>query len=598
MRVRAALLLAWVSGASTAACLGDTVVAQTGAAACRNDADCPGATCDASTRRCVSTARAEVFFAVSPAAGRANAYAYPTLTRPRTIAADESVDLALGAPRAVFGVVTAPDPQGGAALYVPATLEFAPSGLAGVQPPVECVADGAPMLAASRDRAAYTWTTTLTSGLFDVVVRPASAWAATVPPRFEAGFEVRDGIAAQRFDLAYPAAYVSWDGAMRTTAGAALAGFAVRAVDPATDERVVSTVSASGADGAFTCRLAPGSPDAWSLRLTTDDGHGGSLAIDVPRATLEAAAAGGRRVTVTVGDLAGLPAGMIPATATPPRSPSPGAPCAGCVDVRASAEGVDARGRSQALAGASVTFRTAVAAPSGLAGSTAWFTSTVETDGAGSLRAWLIPGDYDVTVTPRGELYRSAMQHGFRVRGDAATQAGQVFSASARPSVLGRVLGRDGLAVRNARVTAVPYGAAAPNDPCLADADVAALAEYTAPSGAVTVGDGSFRIDVNPGLYRLLIEPPENSGLPVTLSASVCVAQTVMNLDTSLEAPVQVQGTVRDASGAVAPGATIEALVRLRSGTAPGVVARVGSATADARGRYTLLVPASAARTD
>jgi hypothetical protein len=583
-----------------AACLEGNPVVGGSVERCTADSECPGASCDRATQRCLSRARAEVFFAVTPATGRVSADAFPTLTRPRSILADESVDLALRAPRVVYGVVTVPADADAAGRYIPATLEFTPSDLAGVSPPVQAVAGTMAIPNATRDRDSFTWSATLTEGLFDVLVRPASTLAATVPPRFERGFEVRGGAVMQRFDIAYPTTYARWAGLIETAAGQPVAGFAVRAVDPAANNRVLSTVSSTAGDGTegsggrFACSMAPGAPEAWTLRLSADNGAGGGLMIDIPRAALVAAAPSGRDLRVVLPELTGL---THAAAARPvvPGAPPPYGPCVDCVDVRASVEGLDPDGQSRSMGGATVTLRAAMRPPVGIAAATSWYESRAVTEADGSFRAWLVPGDYDVVVTPAGEAFRSAVQHGFRVRSDVTEQAGQVFTLERRPSLAGRVLGRDGLAVRGARVTAVPYHDAAPTNPCLADPDLRALASRATTTETVTSTDGSYQVDLNPGLYRLLVEPAESSGFPVTLGAPVCVARRVSNFDTTLEAPVQVRGVVRDARGMPSPLATVEALVRLREGDAPGVVLRVARATADANGNYRLLIPASAA---
>lgn len=566
---------------------------------CASNADCSGgATCDTATRRCVSRARTEVFFSVAPSSASANAY--PTLVRPRSISADEQVDLALRSPRVVYGSVTVPAESGETPRYIPATLEFTPTDLAGVSVPVQAVAGADPERLAATNRDPSTWMATLTEGLFDVVVRPTSNLAALVPPRFERGFEVRAGSVTQRFDLAYPTSYARWEGVLEGDLGQRIAGFTARAVDPAAGNRVLSTVSSTAGDGTegstgrFSCAMAPGAPDAWTLRLSSDDGAGAGVVIDIPRAALAAAAPSGRDLRVSLADVTGLTHAAAAHT-TVPGAPPPNGPCVGCVDVRASVEASEPDGQGRPVRGASVTLRTALRPPAGLPGATAWYESRVTTDADGGFRAWLVPGDYDVTVAPSDESLRSAIQHGFRVRADATQQAGQVFALSPRPSIAGRVLGRDGLAVRNARVTAVPYHDAAPTNPCLDEPDVRALATRATREDVVTGSDGGYRLDLNPGLYRLLIEPPESSGFPVTLGAPVCVVRRVMDFDTTLEAPVQVRGVVRDAANAPAPMATVEALVRLREGDARGVVLRVARATADREGRYLLLIPASAA---
>ncbi len=600
MRAAHALLLGVLLAPS--ACIdGDPVVGGP-AERCAVDRDCPGATCDRVSLRCVSRARAEVFFAVTPATGRVSADAYPTLTRPRSILADESVDLRLRAPRTVYGAVTVPADTGAIGRNIPATLEFTPTDLAGVSPPVQAVAGLVAIPNAARDGDSFTWSATLTEGLFDVVVRPASTLAATVPPRFERGFEVREGLVMQRFDIAYPTMYARWEGAVIAAAGQSIAGFVVRAIDPAANSRVISTVSSTlgdgsaGSTGRFACSMGPGAPEAWTLRLTADNGASGGLVIDIPRASLLAVAPSGRDLQVVLPELTGLTHAAAARPAVP-GGVDPQGPCVGCVDVRATVEALDAEGHSRVMRGATVTLRAALRPPVGIAGATTWYESRVVTEADGSLRAWLVPGDYDVVVTPAGDAYRSVVQHGFRVRADVTEQAGQVFLLELRPSLAGRVLGRDGLAVRGARVTAVPYHDAAPTHPCLDEPDLRALASRATPTETVTAGDGTYKLELNPGLYRLLVEPAESSGFPVTLGASICVAHRVINFDTTLEAPVQVRGVVRNARGVRSPLATVEALVRLREGDARGVVLRVGRATADANGDYRLLIPASAAGT-
>lgn len=600
MRATRALLLGLLWAPS--ACLDVGPVVGAPVERCATDRECPGASCDLATHRCVSRARAEVFFAVTPASGRVSADAYPTLTRPRSIAVDEIVDITLRAPRVVYGSVTVPTEAHPAGQYIPATLEFTPADLAGVSPPVQAVAGTTATPNAARDGDSFTWSATLTEGLFDVVVRPASTLAATVPPRFERGFEVRAGGVMQRFDIAYPTTYARWGGVVETSAGQPVTGFSARAIDPAANNRVLSTVGSTVGDGSqgsvgrFECSMAPGVPEAWTLRLMADNGAGGGLFVDIPRAALAAAAPSGRDLRVALPELNGL---THAAAARPvvPGAPAPRGPCVGCVDVRATVEGLDAQGQSRVMRGATVTLRTTVRPPTGIAEATSWYESRVVTEADGSLRAWLVPGDYDVVVTPAGDAHRSLVQRGFRVRADATEQAGQVFTLELRPSLAGRVLGRDGLAVRGARVTAVPYHEAAPTHPCLDYPDLRALSNRATQTETVTAADGSYEVELNPGLYRLLVEPAESSGFPVTLGAPICVARSVSSFDTTLEAPVQVRGVVRDARGVPSPLATVEALVRLREGAARGVVLRVGRATADSTGHYLLLVPASAAGT-
>jgi hypothetical protein len=161
--------------------------------------------------------------------GRASADAYPTLTRPRSINADERVDLTLRAPRTVYGVVTVPDgPDTGR--YIPATLEFTPTDLAGVSPPVQAVAGTAP---------AFGLQPTATARVHLVGDAHRGALRRGGAPGLDAG---GDGSAAlrarvrgagraltQRFDLAYPTTYARWEGVIEGDLGQRIPGFSVRA---------------------------------------------------------------------------------------------------------------------------------------------------------------------------------------------------------------------------------------------------------------------------------------------------------------------------------------------------------------------------------
>lgn len=571
-------------------CANDSGVVGSVTNRCARDADCADGVCDLALRRCVATARPEVFFALAPARGAASMDRFPTLTPSRALRSGDAVNLRFRGARTLYGTVVAPAADGaGAPELVPATVEFVPSGAAGVVSPIQAVGTSSLRAITTGEGGSYSWTATVADGLYDVIVRPPSSLAARIPPRFEQGFDVRSDALVQRFDIAYPRTFSRWSGVVRDRTGAAVPGLTVRGVDVARDAMLVSTVARTDGDatrglapGSFAVDLAPGAPESWALRVSSDAGAGGWLTVELPAAAR--AAMDPQALRVELSSLAGLP---VDPTAAPP---SNGAPCNDCVEVLATVEGGGDGAAARALRNATVTFRTPVTF-TGPEGSRAWFECRATTDAEGALRAWLIPGDYDVIVTPPASAFTTAVVRGFRVRSDAGRQSGQIFTARPRIAVEGRVVSPMGAAIANAHVTAIPFQDAYVSPACLADPDLRLLATRATPAETTTGGDGAYRVDVDPGLYRLLVEPSDRSGFPATLSASICVGSAVSAFDVSLDAPVEVRGTLRDAAGEVAAGATVEAVVRIREEGAAGVAVRVARATSGADGAWSMLVP-------
>lgn len=558
---------------------------------CARNADCAEGVCDTALQRCVATARPEVFFALAPAAGGATAARFPTLTPPRTLRSGDVIDLRFRGARTLYGTVRAPTDDGDATEVIPATVEFVPSGAAGVVSPIQAVGASALRPTLMGESGPYSWTATLTDGLYDVVVRPASNLAARIPPRFERGFDVRSDALVQRFDIAYPRTFSRWSGVVRDRMGRPVTGLTVRAIDPAHDAMLVSTVSGTDGDvarevepGSFAVDLAPGAPDNWALRVSSDTRAGAWLNVEIPASAR--AAMPPRDMRIELSSLAGLP---VDPSAAPPEN---GAPCNDCVEVLATVEGADGPGRARPLRNASVTFRSPVTF-TGPEGSRAWYECRATTDAQGALRAWLIPGDYDVIASPPASQYTASVTRGFRVRSGAGRQSGQIFTVRPRIAVEGRAVSPMGAAIANAHIMAIPFHDAYLSHACLNDPDLRLLAPRATPAETTTGSDGAYHVDVDPGLYRILVEPAERSGFPATLGPPICVASRVSNYDVALDAPVEVRGTVRDAAGESAAGATVEAVVRIREPGAEGVVVRVARATTGAGGAWTMLLPSS-----
>jgi len=565
------------------------IVGPVGLNRCAADADCREGTCDPASRRCVASARTEVFFRIVPPASRQGPNdLIATVTAPRALRSGETLDLTLRQARVVYGSVTAPlaedPPTGGSP--VAATVIFTPSDGPGVFPAVEAIAQAALRPTLRGETLAHTYAATMPDGLFDVVVTPVSQHRAVLPPQFLSRFDVRPDNLRQRLDVGYPTTFARWAGTVRSRSGAPVSGLSVRAVDAARNDLDVSTLNATGqgADaGQFSVAMAVGAPQDWALRVTSNVNSRGGLVLQVPRAVCSRLDSEGRAVVLTLPTDVGLPqAGRVP--------------CTGCVRVTATVEGRSAAGVSRTLRNVTVTLRTGLPlGDSALAPeSRAWFEDRVQTDGDGSFTAWLVPGDYDVTLEPFGDEYANAVSRAFRVRADAEEQMGQVFTVTPRLPVEGRVLTATGQPVANARVRAIPFAAAYARDVCR-DADLASLGPRANPDEATSGVDGSYRLDVDPGLYRIVIEPPSTTGFATDLGHDECVGSGMRSLDLVLESPVAVRGIVRDPNRRPVPGAVIEAVVRVREVGAPGVSIRVARATAGPDGAYTILLPASTA---
>lgn len=578
---------------------------------CSTNADCRDGVCNVSQRRCVTLARTEVSFVVTPPGGMANESAYPTLSTPRTIRTGDALDLNLSAPHTVYGTVSvaSTDPQGAISLApVLATVTFTHASLPGFLLPFTAHSDRASLPTINRDTMAFTWSMVVPEGVYDVAVTPTSESSGRVPPRFESSFDVGRESSFHRFDIAYPPAYTRWSGVVQDVTGAGLTGLTVRAIDPARNGRAVSTVVHTGATpdlpGAFAIDLAPGAPSDWTLRVSSEPAAGGGFTLDLPRAVLQRNHPTGRDVVLR------LPAEVrqlyVPTTRPSGQPPgaTPPASCLGCVRVSASVEGRAPDGASRPLRDASVTLHASIPMSQLGDGVSAWFEVRATTDAEGAFSAWLIPGDYDVHIAPQGSTFANGLTHGFRVRDDQGVQNGRIFTLEPRVAVEGRIITPAGDPVRSARVSAVPFHAAYVRNACIDEiADMRALAPRANRVESTTQADGSYRLDVDPGLYRVLIEPGDNSGFAATLSRTVCVpplgvagsTARVGPFDVRLEPPVEIHGVVRDAQRRLAPGASIQAVIRVAEPDAAGVVLSVGRANAGASGAYTLLLPAASA---
>lgn len=598
-------LVVLLAGLAACSLEGSPIVGRLPSNRCNTNAECPDGMCDSAHHLCVAAARTVVLFTATPPSGMASAAAFPTVTAPTSITSGDTVDIQLRPPRTLYGTVSVPavsDPthpgQPGDSVRIPASIQFIPTGVSDVVSPIEAAASTTLSPGFNNDSQGYTYSLLLPPATYDVIVRPAASLSDRIPPRIEHDFEVRADDALQRFDLTWPSEYSRWEGVIVDRTGRPIPGLSVRAVDPAHDDLTVSSVGTTTRDGgtegtapgSFGINLSPGAPDTWTLRITSTPVDQAWLTIDIPRSVLDRSGYASRAMRIELpSEVSSV---LLGAAASPPDARA----CTGCVAVSATVEGRSSSGTTRPLRNASVTLHTDLPLSVFSTDVRAWYQARAQTAADGTFTAALIPGAYNVFISPTGTDLGSFVQRDFRVRADLPRQMGQIFSLSPRLPTDGRVLTPLGMAVRNARVTALPFADAYVHHPCLDDPDVRDLASRARTAEFTTLDDGSFRLDLDPGLYRVVVEPGERSGYPATLSSVLCVSAAVHNFDITLDTPVEVHGTIRDAANRRLAAATVESNLRIAETGARGVVVSVAHTTANAQGAYTLLLPSSATR--
>jgi hypothetical protein len=175
------------------------------------------------------------------------------------------------------------------------------------------------------------------------------------------------------------------------------------------------------------------------------------------------------------------------------------------------------------------------------------------TDGMGQVEVRLIPGtatdprSYEITLLPppdSGYAGRCVPQHLVTLVGnDGQPQYSTTFTLDPQFPLHGNILGNDGLPAATVNVTATPVSK---GGGCMNAASTALIS-------ATTTRSGSYRMLVDPGTYRLDIEPPTGAPLPrLTEDGDQAVSVTADTVhDVVLPAGEVVDGrvTTGDADG-------------------------------------------------
>jgi Carboxypeptidase regulatory-like domain len=231
------------------------------------------------------------------------------------------------------------------------------------------------------------------------------------------------------------------------------------------------------------------------------------------------------------------------------------------------------------------------------------FVRAAPTDVTGSVSMGLLPGttvalrNYDVAVVPPPEsLYglRCIPQFPLASGGTAMLPANvPPIVLPRRTSVSGIVRGHDGTPAEGVMILATRTAA----DP----ASLCASNVGATPATTTTDGDGAYTLRLDPGTYRLDVDPASGAPFPRLTEAGVVVsAATTLDHPITLPAGAVVEGTARGPDGAPLPLTA----VRFYELACPSSAACTGAAgveptlraqtRADATGHFRVVIPTNA----
>lgn len=549
---------------------------------CSNDTDCRGvgASCDTDRNMCVGVVDSplRIGFSVLPADDPLGGAPIKSVFSASDVSSSTARDLDLSPRMTVVGTVRF---QGEA---VPAEVRFLrPSPISGA----EALSVRALTLAEAAnapDGYLADYSLRVAGGeAYDVIVQPTGDATRSLPPLHLA---VNTPEADQgRADLIYPDTMAEPCGEARfegctftgevyglSVDGSALPedGLSVRAVDPETGD-VVSSTAASGGDrvggeaaepGVFSVRIAPGA-SGWVLKIT-----GG------PERSL---------FPTVIAD----PALFFPGSARPrvlvPRLHS--VHYVGFVE----------SGSAQRLGNASVTFRASDVFDSTtqILGS---FRTTITSEApgpdgdpsrVGRFEADLLPGSYEVTITPQGGSGQGVLVQELPVvpRPDGSAIMGQIFRVPQRAMLGGLLRTATGDPMPGVAFSAMARGQSTANP----------AADYNRSSDTLTDGLGQFALGLDIGVYDLVAQPPTSSGFPWALRRSLEIGaeDSVRIENLEVPAPIPVVGVVRSTDGALMAGARVTAIAVVPNADGGERAVAVGEALTDEDGRYEVLLPST-----
>jgi hypothetical protein len=395
---------------------------------------------------------------------------------------------------------------------------------------------------------------------YEVTVTPTGEHSRLLPPlRFFSPVEVADGLAGAglRLDIEWPE-LVQLNGRIVESidpgGDCPHDGFAVRAID-ATTGAVLSSLSVTDCDGAFTINMLPETELGWVLQISPGTDRPLFPTFIVDPAYLYPDPMGVAQVLV----------------------PSPGRP----VDYVGYVEHGDHA--AQGEAGALLTFRSDSVTDPGT-GVIGTFTATATSDAGGLFELTLLPGSYEVVITPASESELAVTVETITVTGGSV--AGQLFALPRRSTYGGTMQTTDMRVMPGAMIEAR----------ALARMDEVAdpAARFNRSSDTISGPTGLFELRLDIGTYDLLVKPPAASGFAWIIEPDVSIGAdaAMLSHDFEFQAPVPLSGGVRYVEDGLPIGnADVQAFAIVPDERRGMRAVPVGRTTTDSEGNYVLLLP-------
>lgn len=534
---------------------------------CASDADCVGtAFCEAATSMCVEDAVLDytLYLQVAPADDPGGASIAPVALGPYD-AFDGDVALVVPRQISVRGTVR----RGEVPIAAQITFTPHPTDPTDVSPlPARPIATRTIPLDAARREVDFA-TQLPARGSYDVTVEPLDTFRAEVPP-FHQTLSV--GSADQALSIMLPTGETMIEGDLVDAHGAPLVGFEVRAIDRTTGRRMSSI---------GTTRLTDEVPGSFSIALSSDASASDSdfdLEIRPTEARQGADLVPTYHVQpeLLIAGLTGRVQILVPTSIAAVH-------WAGTVEAPAERGATPVAGAVLQLHASDVIDDT-----TGVIGSV---DITLTTDAEGRYDGYVLPGSYTIAITPGGDADLAVLREERDLRPlEGQTEIlGHVFAMPLRTVLGGSVRAPDGTPVRDATVRAASLGI--PLDG-LADPLVAQLARS---NQGLTGAMGDFRLELDVGVYDLVVEPPAGSGFAWTVELGYGIGGSTAGLSDvmQIDAPVIIDADLTWLEGGIIAGAEVRAFAVTMSGRA----VQVGRATSDAMGHTRILVPATIGET-
>lgn len=537
---------------------------------CASDDDCAGAVCESDTRMCVTTSvpSMEVGLTVSvPSSGSSSA---PPVVAVPPIEVEGPLERDLDLPPSILVAGRIRSADTGAS--VPAQVRFIqPSPVEGMAP-TELVTSTSPVVLSSGVEADYQLRV-VAGGSYDVIVEPTGDATRAFPPLYISDLVAPATGDVWSLDIRYPASLDRVEGSVFSydeEQEVPEDGLQVRAVEVATG-RVVSSVALTG----MTATVPPEASDPGSFALHLSPGAGPFVL----------------RIT------AGAERPLFPTLLLDPDQSFPGellVPRLEPVTYEGVVEASSIAGGGP-VADAVVKLRSEdlFGDESDIEGT---FRTTVTTDADGRFTAEVLPGTYDVIVSPSGggTMGTSSaaadttgrlgvlVHSGVRIEATDTTVRGQLFVVPARSQLGGEVRAFDGRPMVGATVQASALGWLVEGSP---------ESRFNRSSDATVDGSGLFDLRLDVGVFDLSVRPPSGSGFPrvVMPEWTMSAPSGIVTGQLGVPAPVPVRGVVRSADGTALPGAEVKAYTVLATAEEPRGVT-LGRAVTDADGSYELLL--------